>query len=133
MSAAPARPPAEAQIAALLVRIDANADPLHADITPAVQALVAAGWPAARGLLDLMMASGEHTRMHAQRALEGILMAEFGFVPGRGFSRASGEEGFRARWRTLGDYAWDAPADHRAQAVMAWRHWLDARDGRPSP
>lgn len=111
-------------IAALLARIDENPDELHLDSTPAVTALAAAGRPALPGLLDLMAAPQPHTRLRAQRAFEGVLMRELGFVPGQGFATPDGEQRLRALWAAQGGYAWDAPEPARAGAIAAWQAWL---------
>jgi hypothetical protein len=115
----------------LLRRIDEEPDPLHQDQTPAVQALAAAGRPAIPGLLDLLAAPATDTRMRAQRAFEGLLMRELGFVPGKGFSTPDGEQRFRALWLAQGNYAFDGPPADRAAAITAWRAWLARNGARP--
>jgi hypothetical protein len=116
--------PTPADLAALLARIDEDADELHLDSTPAVTALAKAGRPALPGLLALMDAPQPHTRLRAQRAFEGILMRELGFVPGQGFATSDGEQRLRTLWAAQGDYAWDAPQQARARAIAAWQAWL---------
>ena len=122
--ATPPRTPTSADIAALLARIDEDPDPLHLDITPAVTALAAAGRPALPGLLALMAAPQPHTRLRAQRAFEGVLQRELGFVPGQGFATPDGEQQLRALWAAHGSYAWDAEEPARASAIAAWQAWL---------
>lgn len=129
MMSSPPGPPDPADIAALVARIDADPDPLHWDRTPAVEALIRVGWPAAPLLLDRMLDASEDTRLRAQRALEGILLRELGFVAGRGFTREGGEARFRALWDKLGGYAFDADPEDRQRAVCAWKEWLTL--GRP--
>ena len=121
-SASRTSPPAD--LAALLARIDEDPDPLHLDATPAAAALAAAGRPALPGLLVLMSAPQPHTRLRAQRAFEGVLMRELGFVPGQGFATPDGEQRLRALWAAQGDYAWDTPLEARARAIAAWQAWL---------
>ena len=89
-------------IARLLAQINVAADVLHADYTPAVWALIDAGRAALPGLLALMDAADDDTRLHAQRAFEGVLMADMGFVPGRGFKPPDGEAQFRSLWAAHG-------------------------------
>lgn len=114
----------DARLAELLAELDIQPDELHGDITPAVLALVELGWVAAPALLDHMQAESADTRLHAQRAFEGILMRDFGFVRGRGFASADDERRFRELWTTYGSYAHDDSEARRNIAVEAWRGWL---------
>lgn len=125
--------PAAVRVAELLKRIDEAPDELHVDLTPAADELVTIGRPALPGLLNLMASSKAETRLHAQRAFEGILMAEMGFVPGRGFSTTDGENRFRALWAGQGSYDWNADEDARERSLAAWRAWLDREGSRASP
>ena len=104
-------------------------DPLHLDQTPAVQALGALGLAAVPALLDRMAASDRTTRLHAQRALELVLARRHGFRPGQGFADPQAEAAMRTEWTVLGNYAHDAPAKRRAQAVQQWRQWLQTTGG----
>lgn len=106
-------------------------DPLHLDQTPAVQALGALGLAAVPALLDRMAASDRTTRLHAQRALELVLARRHGFRPGQGFADPQAETAMRAEWTALGNYAHDAPAKRRAQAIQQWRQWLQGTGGTP--
>ena len=121
------------RVAELLKRIDETPDELHIDLTPAANELVTIGRPALPGLLNLMASTNQETRLHAQRAFEGILMAEMGFVPGRGFSTPDGEDRFRALWTGQGSYDWNADEDARERSLAAWRAWLDEEGSRGSP
>lgn len=115
------------RLAELFLALDREPDELHGDITPAVLALIELGWVAAPGLLERMLAESADTRLHAQRAFEGILMRDFGFVSGRGFANRDDENRFRQLWATHGDYAYDASESNRNKAVAAWRVWLKER------
>lgn len=123
----------KSDIAELLAQIDVAADVLHADYTPAVWSLIDAGRAALPGLLALMDAADDDTRLHAQRAFEGVLMADMGFVPGRGFEPPDGEAQFRNLWAAHGSYDWDASPDARKRSLVAWRHWLDDQGKGNSP
>jgi hypothetical protein len=59
------------EIATLVENINASPEPLHADFTSEVRALVRCGLPAARAILPLLMSPDELTRLRAQRVLEG--------------------------------------------------------------
>lgn len=115
---------ADVRLAELLATLDNAPDELHGDITPAVLALAELGWVAAPALLDLMLADAADTRLHAQRAFEGIVMRDFGFVRGRGFASSDDENRFRELWATHGGYAYDASEARRSLAVETWRGWL---------
>ena len=115
----------DADLSKLLAALDNEPDELHGDITPAVLALAELGWPAATSLLERMLVGSTDTRLHAQRAFEGILMGEFGFVRGHGFARPEDEQRMRQLWATHGNYAYDDDEARRSKAVESWRRWLE--------
>jgi len=115
----------EEELQAALRTLNVGADPLHADRTPAVEALGRMGLRAVPGLLDRLVDENEMTRLHAQRALELVLSRHHGFVPGHGFPSPAHEAAMRAEWQTNGDYQYDAPAAVRSAAVERWRAWLN--------
>lgn len=110
----------QARIEALAATIDAHPEPLHADYTAEVRALVAIGLPSLTAVLPLLMADAALTRLRAQRVLEGVTRAWAG-APGadRGRQRA-----WEALWSRHGDYDWRAPATMRAASVRQWQDWL---------
>jgi hypothetical protein len=114
----------DARLAELFAALDEQPDALHGDMTPAVLALAEHGWPAAPGLLERMLGGSVQTRLHAQRGFEGIVMREFGFVPGHGFAKAQDEQRMRQLWADHGDYAYDDDKARRTTAVQSWRRWL---------
>jgi hypothetical protein len=95
-------------------------------MTPAVFALGEMGISALPSLLDLFMDENEGTRLHAQRAVEQIMMRRHGFLPGQGFPEAAAEERFRAQWRANGNYDYSAGAALRSDAVEKWHRWVAA-------
>jgi HEAT repeat protein len=111
-------------LAACLRTIDDGADPMHLDRTPAVDALGAMGLTAVPALLDLLMADGETTRLHAQRALEAVLQQRHGLAAGAGKPSRVAEAATRDEWRANGDYDYAGDAASRAAAQAAWRAWL---------
>lgn len=120
-----ARTGAAGGLDALLRTLDTAADPLHADRTPAVDALAELGLAAVPALLDQMEGAGdETTRLHAQTALEEIVNRRHGFRPGRGFPDPGSEAGAREAWEARGGYRFDAPPAERAASVAKWRAWL---------
>lgn len=106
---------------AALRTLDDAPDELHLDQTPAVRTLIAMGERAVPGILEAMLSEDDVTRLHAQRALEGIVYRRHGFLPGAGFPSAEAEEAARGEWRHHGDYAHDASPADRDAAVRAWR------------
>ena len=111
------------EIAAHIRALDEDADLLHADMTPAVSALAAIGEPALPALLEPLAASDELTRLHAQRALEGVIYQRHGFQGGQGFP-AGGEEAARADLRAIG-YEHDADTASREAAIARLRDQLE--------
>src|SRR5581483_12016253 len=97
-------PPAPGVVDKLVADLDRDADPLHADITPAVTALGKLGPQIIPALRQPLLSKDEMTRLHAQRALEGALNTHFGFVAGRGWTQPGGEQRWRELWATNGGY-----------------------------
>jgi hypothetical protein len=85
-------------------------DPLHADRTPAVQCLIEIGTPALAPLIDLLASDDRDTRMHAERAVQGVTRRRFGFD---GFAWP---EGAMERWMDW----WDA-IDYDSTAALPQR------------
>lgn len=111
-----------AEIDAHIRALDDDADALHSDITPAVNALAAIGEPALPALLEPLAAPAELTRLHAQRALEGVIYQRHGFRAGQGFP-AGGEDAARDDLRAIG-YAYDADDESRDAAIARLREQL---------
>lgn len=112
---------------ALIADLDVAADPLHADITPAVMALCARGLPAAARVVDLLDAEDPMTRLHAIRVIECAVSRHHGFVPGRGFADdPAGEGRARAIFEANGSYDWQMPRAARQASMARWRAWLAA-------
>lgn len=96
---------------ALIRTLDDGAGPNHVDMTPAVSALGAMGDRALPALIPPLSAEDELTRLHAQRALEGVLE-----------QRADP----RAEMAAIG-YRYDAVPDARAAAVARLRQAIEGR------
>ena len=109
---------------ACLRTIDDAADPLHADRTPSVQCLIERGEPALPRLLERLTAGERMTRLHAQRAVEGITRRMHGF-DGRAWTTGTADE-WVAWWTTIA-YEPDATPASRAAAVERLRAWLGTR------
>lgn len=112
------------RIAALVAAIDAHPEPLHADYTAEVRALVAIGLPSLEAVLPVLMADTELTRLRAQRVLEGVTRAWAG---AQGRDRGRRRE-WEALWSRHGAYDWRAPASARAASVRQWQDWLATID-----
>jgi hypothetical protein len=107
---------------ACLKTLDDGADPLHLDHTPAVFCLRAMGRPALAPLFAKLEAEDRMTRLHAQRAVEGITKREFGF-DGVSNWEPGGLERWEKWWRGVG-YRSDAPPKARRRAVARLDQWL---------
>jgi HEAT repeat protein len=103
--------------------LDDAADELHNDRTPAVQCLVEIGAPALPSLYAPLAADQDMTRLHAQRAVEGITRRMLGF-DGRAWKTGSADA-WITWWGTIG-YAYDAGPDQRKQAIDRLRAWAAA-------
>ena len=106
--------------------LDAAPDPMHGDLTPAVNALGAMGPPAVRAVLGALADGERLTRLHAQRVLEDVVSRSHGFVPGQGFP-SPGDDRAAAEELTALGYDFDADPDERTAAVARVREWLEAR------
>jgi hypothetical protein len=116
-------------LAACLQTLDDGVDELHGDMTPSVDSLGQIGLPAVPALLDRMESAGEITRLHAQRALERIIDVRHGFRPGKGYPSEQASRQAKDEWRANGNYDYAADAAARAEAVAAWRRWLERAKG----
>jgi hypothetical protein len=100
---------------ACLAALDDAPSPAHADFTPAVYGLIEIGAGALPALLARLAAQAPMTRLHAQRAVEGITRRKFGFD---GLSWPAGAYERWAQWWTAIDYRYDAPVEQREAAVV---------------
>ena len=114
-------------IQALVDEIDRHPDPLHADRTPAVEALIRRGASALPAVLPLLESDRPETRMRAQRILAAvtrdIMDAEHRDRP---LERGAMQH-WQALWEENGDYDWRASASDRREALRRWREWLGGR------
>jgi len=106
-----------------IAALDEDADPMHLDHTPAVAQLARMGLRAVEPLTTPLCSDRQETRMHAQRAWEGVVYARHGWVGGQGFPDDRAEEAAAADLRDVG-YAFDGTADEREAAVQRLREWL---------
>jgi len=117
----------EPELEELVRTIDAHPDPLHADFTPSVYALINRGVPGAHAVVHLLDAPQRSTRVHAQRVLEAVVMRRHGWQAGRGYPDAQGEARTRAVLSDNGSYSADDPPERRQAAIGQWRRWLDTQ------
>jgi hypothetical protein len=113
----------------LAERIDADPDPLHNDVTPAVLGLIDLGYPGARAVLGLLEADDVRTRRRARRVLEGVVFRAHGWVAGRGFEDPQGDRDARGVIEANGPYRPEASAEERAESARRWARWLDEQAG----
>lgn len=117
-------PPTTPELAAAVARLDTDADPLHGDYTPEVHRLIANGLAGACAVVDKLAAADRDTRLHAERVMEGVLLAEYGWRAGRGYPSQYSEEQSTAIVRAIA-YDWDATADAIRAGAERWQRWLD--------
>jgi hypothetical protein len=128
----------EGEVDRLVRTINDNPNKLHSQYTPSVEGLISIGAPAIPRLLDLMETGDYMTRMRAEAALERITMEAYGFVPGRGWSRPTGQDEWGYLWESLGSLDYKACEEMRRHSVALWRRWFAERpasrvaDSRPS-
>jgi hypothetical protein len=109
---------------ACLCTLNDAPDPLHADRTPSVQCLIEIGEPALLPLVDRLESDDRDTRMHAERAVQGITRRRFGFD---GFAWPEGAmERWMDWWSAIG---FDSAAIllQRTEAIQRLRVWLKNR------
>ncbi|NMQ29433.1 hypothetical protein E4Q23_17680 [Candidatus Accumulibacter phosphatis] len=111
------------EIASLVEHIHRSPEPLHADFTAEVRALVRLGLPAARAVLPLLMSPDELARLRAQRVLEGVSRHVLADTWGGDWALL---------WHDNGDYHWRDAAEKRQAAVDRWLAWLDQAVARAS-
>jgi len=104
--------------------LDDAHDPLHADRTPAVECLIEIGEPALPPLVDRLESDDRDTRMHAERAVQGITRRRFGF-DGLAWPEGAMEQ-WMDWWAAIGfDNA--ATMQQRTEAIHRLRVWLKNR------
>lgn len=117
-----------AEVARLVQSINENSDLLHADYSPSVHKLCAMGMPALRnGALELLVSPDPESRMRGQTVLGTVVMQQFGFVPGQGWSKESREREVELLWEKNGSYAWNASESDRDSSYKIWRAWVKAQ------
>lgn len=103
--------------------LDEDADPMHLDYTPAVSELAGMGLRAVEPLMTPLASESQETRMHAQRAWEGVVYGRHGFVGGQGFPSGEAEAAAVADLRQVG-YSFEDGGEERAAALERLRVWL---------
>lgn len=111
------------EIQALIDEIDRHPDPLHADRTPAVEALIRRGEGVLPAVFPLLDSEDADTRMRAQRILAAItrdlMDAEHRDRP---LERGAMQR-WQALWEENGDYDWRASPSDRREALRRWTEW----------
>lgn len=115
------------EIRALIDEIDRHPDPLHADRTPAVEALIRRGEGALPAVLPLLDSERGETRMRAQRILAAVTRNIVGGEqPDLPLQRGAMQR-WQALWEANGDYDWRASPVDRRESLRLWTAWLEAR------
>jgi hypothetical protein len=110
-------------VARAIAALDEDADPMHGDHTPAVAELAGMGLRAVEPLTGPLDSGSQRTRLHAQRAWEGVVYGRHGFKGGQGFPSAEHEAAAVADLREVG-YSYEAGPEERAAALARLRAWL---------
>ena len=116
--------PTDEEIIKLVKAINDNPDPLHSDHTPAVHALIKRGLSSVPHVLKLMTVESSDTRMRSQRVLEGVTMAQYGFVSGKGWTKSGGEQQWMEFWTKLGNLCWTESLEKRTKSIVLWEKWI---------
>jgi hypothetical protein len=109
---------------ACLRTLDDAPDPLHADRTPSVRCLIEIGEPALLPLIDRLESDDRDTRMHAERAVQGITRRQFGFD---GFAWPEGAMERWMDWWSAISFDSAATPPQRAEAIKRLRLGLKSR------
>jgi hypothetical protein len=107
-----------------IAALDDDADPMHLDQTPAVHELARMGLRAVEPLATPLLSDDQDTRLHAQRAWEGIVYARHGFVSGQGFPDDDAEAAAIADLSAVG-YSFEDGRPEREAAVRRLREWVE--------
>lgn len=119
------------EIAELVRAIDENPDELYNDYTPSVQRLIDKGLAGAAAVVPLLNTDDQMTRRRAQRVLEGVVKARFGWKAGMGFADAGAQEQALAVLAANGNYDAAASEEQRKHSAGLWRRWIeDQREGK---
>lgn len=122
-------PDAEAPpLAELIAAIDEAPDKLHAESTPAAEALIDQGVDALPAVIPLLASSDADTQMRAAYVLEMVTMELFGFRPGQGWEDFAHEIRWRDFWTAMMVGSPDEAGEPDAVSMVAhWQSWLDHR------
>ncbi len=121
----------DSEIAQLVRTIDEDPDILHNDYTPSVQRLIDKGLAGAAAVVPLLNTDDQMTRRRAQRVLEGVVKARFGWKAGIGFADGSAQEQALAVLAANGNYDAAASEEQRKHSAGLWRRWIESqREGK---
>lgn len=121
------------EVHALLERINADADMLHADHTPAGTRLVEIGEPAILPCLEIMASEDQMTRMRAERVLveitRNLIRKEFPNA-----SKQQLDAKWDQFWMSHGDLDFNSNLEKRAIAIESLKRWaMNTRVAAKSP
>jgi HEAT repeat protein len=115
---------AEDAFQALVSTLHDDPNPLHIELTPAVESLIELGLIGLPALLPLLNDAEPLTRQRAQHVLATVtyrlLENELQPRPLTNVARSAWE----TLWQQNGNYQWDGPADQRAASIKRWQAWL---------
>lgn len=128
---APTTAPAVSQqrIRDLISRIDVhNPGPGKLNYTPAVDELITIGMPSLPHVLPLMLSEEWLIRLLAETVIYNVMIREFGWVSGQGWTDKAGEAAFNKLIEELGSLSHEDDADTRRKRLKRWQEWLSERN-----
>lgn len=115
-------------VAELIAALDEAPDKLHAESTPAANALIDLGIDALPAVIPLLASPDADTQMRAAYVLEMVTMELFGFRPGQGWEDFAHEIRWRDFWTAMMVGTPDEAGEPDAASMVAhWQSWLDHR------
>ena len=118
----------DASLPELIAAIDDAPDKLHAESTPATEALIDQGIDALPAVIPLLASPDPDTQMRAAYVLEMVTMELFGFRPGQGWEDFAHEIRWRDFWTAMMVGTPNEAGELDAASMVAhWQSWLDHR------
>jgi HEAT repeat protein len=119
----------EDALQALVSTLHDDPNPLHIELTPAVESLIELGLAGLSALWPLLNDADPLARQRAQHVLATVtyrlLENQLQPRPLTNVARTAWE----SLWQQNGNYRWDGPPDQRATSITRWQAWLEQKSG----